>query len=90
MRDLPNSLEYQEFENQLLKEAQSDSLEWLLDMQNARVISNPPDDIPDCCKPCTNHPRNGGSGVCFCTLPSQSGVVPWHNFYFDFHRCTAK
>lgn len=25
--------------------------------------------IPDCCKMCPNHPSNGGSGVCQCTLP---------------------
>jgi len=25
--------------------------------------------IPECCRNCSNHPRNGGSGVCACTLP---------------------
>ena len=25
-------------------------------------------DIPEACKACPNHPSNGGSGVCFCTL----------------------
>lgn len=24
--------------------------------------------IPEPCKQCSNHPANGGSGVCFCTL----------------------
>ena len=24
---------------------------------------------PDCCKNCPNHPSNGGSGICHCTLP---------------------
>lgn len=24
--------------------------------------------IPDACKNCSNHPLNGGSGICFCTL----------------------
>ena len=24
--------------------------------------------IPDACKSCSNHPSNGGSGVCHCTL----------------------
>ena len=26
------------------------------------------DSLPDACKTCSNHPRNGGSGVCLCTL----------------------
>ena len=26
-------------------------------------------DIPNCCKNCPNHPSNGGSGLCNCTLP---------------------
>lgn len=25
-------------------------------------------DIPDVCKSCRNHPSNGGSGICNCTL----------------------
>ena len=25
-------------------------------------------DIPDACKSCSNHPSNGGSGICNCTL----------------------
>ena len=24
--------------------------------------------IPDACKSCSNHPSNGGSGICHCTL----------------------
>ena len=24
--------------------------------------------IPDACKNCLNHPSNGGTGICFCTL----------------------
>ena len=26
--------------------------------------------VPECCKTCTNHPANGGSGICFCALPA--------------------
>lgn len=26
------------------------------------------DSLPDACKTCSNHPRNGGSGICLCTL----------------------
>lgn len=25
--------------------------------------------IPECCRNCSNHPSNGGSGICNCTLP---------------------
>lgn len=25
--------------------------------------------VPECCRGCSNHPSNGGSGVCMCTLP---------------------
>ena len=25
-------------------------------------------DIPEACRHCNNHPSNGGSGVCLCTL----------------------
>lgn len=25
--------------------------------------------IPSCCRNCSNHPFNGGSGMCHCTLP---------------------
>ena len=26
-------------------------------------------DYPDCCNGCSNNPKNGGSGICNCTLP---------------------
>jgi len=29
--------------------------------------------IPSCCINCSNHPSNGGSGLCNCTLPHFSG-----------------
>ena len=25
--------------------------------------------IPSCCRNCSNHPSNGGSGICCCSLP---------------------
>ena len=28
-------------------------------------------DIPPACRNCSNHPINGGSGICHCTLGSQ-------------------
>lgn len=24
--------------------------------------------VPEACRSCHNHPSNGGSGICFCTL----------------------
>ena len=30
------------------------------------------DNIPDYCKSCSNHPSNGGSGICHCTLGSMT------------------
>ncbi len=36
---------------------------------NELTISVPKNDIPNCCKLCSNHPSNGGSGFCTCTLP---------------------
>ena len=28
--------------------------------------------IPEACRSCTNHPSNGGTGICHCTLGSPS------------------
>lgn len=32
------------------------------------AIDNIPTFIPDGCKKCSNHPSNGGSGICHCIL----------------------
>ena len=45
-------------------------IEPLPDLDWISTISN--DSIPECCKPCPNHPSNGGSGVCNCVLPYMS------------------
>ena len=29
--------------------------------------------VPECCRDCDNHPDNGGSGMCICSLPYFSG-----------------
>ena len=34
---------------------------WDVDKRNSN-------DIPEACRHCSNHPSNGGSGVCLCTL----------------------
>ena len=37
--------------------------------------------VPDCCAGCSNHPNNGGSGICHCTIPynqpGSPGVPYW-------------
>lgn len=35
------------------------------------TISDLKDNIPEACKNCPNHPSNGGSGICHCTLGTQ-------------------
>ena len=45
-------------------------VEPLPDVDWVGTISN--DSTPDCCKPCPNHPSNGGSGICNCVLPYMS------------------
>lgn len=32
------------------------------------LLNNNNDLVPDACRTCTNHPSNGGSGLCNCTL----------------------
>ena len=41
----------------------------LLNLIHAKqeLLTGPPSGV---CAKCTNHPANGGSGVCFCTLNS--------------------
>lgn len=34
------------------------------------VTNNESSYIPEYCKACPNHPSNGGSGICYCTLGS--------------------
>ena len=30
--------------------------------------------VPEACKACPNHPSNGGSGVCFCTVGTKPAM----------------
>ena len=39
-----------------------------LDNISDNLISKQYDNIPEPCKQCNNHPSNGGSGICQCTL----------------------
>lgn len=34
-------------------------------------------DYPDCCEGCSNNPKNGGSGICNCTLPYMQNTVTY-------------
>lgn len=45
--------------------------------------------IPDCCRNCSNHPRNGGSGICCCTLPymTTSGDVITYGTRNEVYSC---
>lgn len=36
------------------------------------TVSDHISEIPDACKNCSNHPSNGGSGICHCTLGSMT------------------
>lgn len=53
------------------------SAEWLAELvtwRQACLVTSPPmfDTIPTSCKNCSNHPMNGGSGICNCIL----GISP--------------
>lgn len=34
-------------------------------------------DYPDCCDGCSNNPKNGGSGICNCTLPYMRNPITY-------------
>ena len=55
----------------LYKELQNinNKLDYIINQNKFTV--NTISDIPDPCKTCPNHPSNGGSGICWCTLGSQ-------------------
>lgn len=44
--------------------------EWLKKILSEQPILEPfKIDYPSCCDGCSNNPKNGGSGICNCTLP---------------------
>ena len=45
----------------------------------APTIYWPQNGIPEACRSCSNHPSNGGTGICHCTLgsPSITSGVVW-------------
>lgn len=46
----------------------------------------PPQDFYDPCLGCSNHPRNGGSGICHCTIPymRQHPTTPTPRWQYPF------
>ena len=49
--------------------SKSEMLEALDNISNKLdKLSKQYDNIPEPCKKCNNHPSNGGSGICQCTL----------------------
>ncbi len=40
-------------------------------------------DYPDCCDECSNNPKNGGSGICNCTLPYMQNPTTYTVPYSD-------
>jgi len=45
--------------------------------QNVNTVNATNDTIPPACRSCSNHPSNGGSGICNCTLGQP--VVTYRN-----------
>jgi hypothetical protein len=43
--------------------------EWIRKYLGKWVGLEPQINYPDCCDGCSNNPKNGGSGICNCTLP---------------------
>lgn len=41
-------------------------------------LESPQIDYPSCCDGCSNNPKNGGSGICNCTLPYMSNPVNYN------------
>ena len=41
--------------------------EWLDGFNN--IFKQATSEIPDPCRNCSNHPSNGGPGICHCTVP---------------------
>ena len=51
-------------------------------------LSTPPIDcIPECCRYCSNHPINGGSGICHCVLPYMTTTNP--SSYQPYYTTTS-
>ena len=47
--------------------------------------------IPSCCRNCPNHPSNGGSGICHCTLPYMTeNPIKYDYQGYEITTCTSE
>ena len=58
-------------ENEGILSGWSDFMSKKLRDENAEYAKKNDFCVPDPCKHCSNHPSNGGSGICHCTLGGQ-------------------
>jgi len=65
--------------------------EWLTKYWGKWVgLESPEINYPDCCDGCSNNPKNGGSGICNCTLPyMQNPTLYTTNASIDDYCMTA-
>jgi len=48
-------------------------------------------EIPSCCRNCSNHPSNGGSGICHCTLPyATENPIKYDYQGYEITTCTSE
>jgi hypothetical protein len=57
--------------------------EWLKKALNEQPIQTLEINYPDCCDGCSNNPKNGGSGICNCTLPYMQNPTTYTVPYED-------
>lgn len=57
------------------------SLKWLFEHEMNRMPKSNTT-IPECCEKCANQSKYAN---CFCTLPKDLGIVPWGNYFYNFH-----
>lgn len=64
--------------------------EWVRKYLGKWVGLEPQINYPDCCDGCSNNPKNGGSGICNCTLPyMQNPTLYATNASMDDYCMTA-
>jgi hypothetical protein len=83
MQCIPCKEDYQDLEDDIVG---IHSLKWLFEHEMNRAPKEQVKEIPICCEKCANHPMNGGSNTCFCTLPKDLNIVPWGSYFYDWYR----
>ncbi len=51
--------------------------EWLNKLLKERPIQTLDINFPACCDGCSNNPKNGGSGICNCTIPYMQNPIQY-------------